>query len=132
MKYKDFNYKHVLDSAPYGVLNVFNLSEIPFNVKRVFTVTTELGITRGYHAHYVCNQLLVCISGKIEVTVDDSKTRKKVLLEPNGNSLLIPAGIWAEQKYIESNSILVTFCDQEYDENDYVRDYELYKKKFNK
>ena len=132
MKGKEFKYKSVLDSDPYGILNIFNLGEIPFNVKRIFTVSTDSGITRGYHAHLECNQLLVCISGKIEITTDDSKIRTKTLLEPNGKSLLIPAGIWAEQKYIKPNSILVTFCDQDYDENDYIRDYELFKKKVKK
>ena len=37
--------------------------------------------------------------------------------------ILIPPGIWAEQVYKEENSILMVLCDREYDEGDYIRDF---------
>ena len=121
-----FNYKNISDTNPYGILNVFNMTELPFDCKRIFTVSTNSGITRGFHAHFKCNQLLVCISGKIEVIIDNTMSREKYILESNGESIYIPSGIWSEQKYLDSNSILLTFCDQEYDEDDYIRNYKDY------
>ena len=123
MNNKKFEYKNIIDSKPFGVLNIFELDKIPFTVKRIFSVTSSKNITRGFHAHHNCKQLLVCISGKIEIVTDDSKNKKKYVLEPNGKSVFINNKVWAEQKYLENNSVLLTFCDLEYDETDYIRDY---------
>jgi hypothetical protein len=48
---------------------------------------------------------------------------------------VIPPGIWAEQVYEEENSILMVLCDREYDEGDYIRDFNeflLFKKDLQK
>ena len=39
-----------------------------------------------------------------------------------------PCGIWASQDYLEENSIINVFCDQLFDENDYIREYKNFLK----
>ena len=40
--------------------------------------------------------------------------------------ILVPAGIWAEQRYRGPGTILMVLCDMRYDEADYIRDYDAF------
>ncbi len=103
-------------------LTVFEQNALPFRIARVFIVDVQSKSSRGFHAHKECMQLLVCLKGKCNVTVDDSYIRKEYLLNKSNQGLLIPATIWAEQQY-EDNTILMVLTDKPYDENDYIRNY---------
>jgi len=100
---------------------------VPFEIKRVFTVNAKENVIRGNHAHKKCSQLLVCISGEIEVTTDNGIEKTVFKLSNLAQGLIIPAGIWASEKYISEGSILMVLCDSYYDADDYVYDYEDFK-----
>ena len=104
-----------------------------FKTKRFFSINENKGAIRGQHAHIKCKQLLVCLQGKIRVICDDGKNKKTFTLKDSSSGLLIPEGIWATQFYLNKKNILNVFCNQDFNENDYIRDYEkflrLYKKK---
>jgi UDP-2-acetamido-3-amino-2,3-dideoxy-glucuronate N-acetyltransferase len=104
-----------------------------FAIQRVFTVHAKSEDVRGEHAHLECSQLLVCISGKVEVLCDDgvSSVRQYALDSCSGSSLLIPPNIWSTQKYVQNDSVLMVLCSHRYDPNDYIRDYVLYKRHVN-
>ena len=105
-------------------LSVYHsLQEVPFNIKRVFVIHTRKFCDRGFHAHKECNQLLVCLQGRVIVTVDDGSQKKEFVLENASEGLLIPSSLWAEQIY-EASSILMVLTDQPYDEKDYIRNYQ--------
>ena len=121
---KVFNFPSIFEEKKQGTLRVFELEKVPFQVKRVFTVVNALGgSVRGQHAHKECNQLLCCVAGKVNLLCDDGTNKIEILLDSQGHSILIPNGIWAEQKYITDNSVLIVFCDRGYDESDYIREY---------
>ena len=101
---------------------------VPFAIQRVFTVTAMMGDPRGDHAHKQCLQILVCVSGKIRVTLDDGVNADSQILEGNSHGLLVPAGIWAKQEYLTDNAVLMVLCDCGYEEEDYIRDYEEFRK----
>ena len=97
----------------------------PFQPRRVFFVHDVPSTTvRGQHAHKECQQLLACVTGSIRVVTDDGNKRYEFLLKDNGQALYIPAGIWATQTYESPNSVLVVFASHEYEEADYLRNYE--------
>jgi len=100
---------------------------VPFEIKRVFTVNAKENVIRGNHVHKKCSQLLVCVSGEIEVTTDNGIEKTVFKLSNLDQGLLIPAGIWASEKYIGEGSILMVLCDSYYDADDYVYDYEDFK-----
>jgi dTDP-4-dehydrorhamnose 3,5-epimerase-like enzyme len=103
-------------------------SLLPFDIKRVFTVISKVGIIRGNHAHKKCSQLLVCVSGEIEVITDNGNQEVAYKLSDMSQGLLIPPGIWASQKYLEQNSVLMVLCDALYDAGDYIHNYDYFKK----
>jgi len=100
---------------------------IPFSIKRVFNVRQQKGDIRGKHAHLHCSQLLICTNGAVEVKCDDSRTTEIYVLDKPNFGLFIPPGIWADQKYIENNTILTVLCDRPFEEADYLRNYEDFK-----
>lgn len=116
---KNFN---VLDS---GSLLPINLHEIPFNVKRVFSVEGDESSIRGEHAHSECEQFLICSQGKLKVHLDDGNKKKSYLLS-KGNGIYLPIGIWGVQEYLIDGSALLVMCSHEYNESEYIRDHELF------
>jgi dTDP-4-dehydrorhamnose 3,5-epimerase-like enzyme len=71
--------------------------------------------------------MLICSNGAIEVLCDDSTNRKVFVLEKPNYGLLVPPGIWAEQKYIEHNTTVTVICDRPYEAEDYISDYQIFK-----
>ena len=99
---------------------------LDLSIERSFLVFGKKDFTRGNHAHIKCNQFLCCISGSCEVKCDDGEnTCSRILCDPS-KILKIPNMIWSTQKYLSENTILIVFCDLDYCEKDYIRDYKTY------
>jgi len=112
---------------PNGELVVFeDQSGLPFDVKRVFSVSATEGDIRGEHAHKKCGQVLWCPLGAIDVTCDDGQAKRTFRLDHSTFALFLPATIWARQLYREKNSVLVVLCDMPFQEADYIRDYDTF------
>ena len=104
-----------------------NHVEIPFNVKRIFYLyDIPGGESRGAHAHKECHQFLVASSGRFEVLLDDGSTKRQVLINRPDLGLHIPPGIWASEINFSSGSICLVLASHEYDDNDYIRDFNEY------
>ena len=111
-----------------GCLCVFECGQrVPFLVHRVFTISARMGDIRGEHAHKKCSQLLVSLSGKILVICDDGTVKSEHHLDGMGSGILIPPGVWAVQKYLADDAILMVLCDRGYEAEDYIRDYVEFK-----
>jgi dTDP-4-dehydrorhamnose 3,5-epimerase-like enzyme len=122
---KSYAFPSVVEKKEQGVLRVFESDNLPFIVKRVFSVVNAKGGSkRGQHAHKKCNQLICCVAGEVNLICDDGNTQIEILLTPSNEAALVPSGLWAVQEYIQDNSVIIVFCDQPYDENDYIRDYD--------
>jgi hypothetical protein len=91
-------------------------------------VGSSANTQRGQHAHLRATQYLFCLTGLIEVEMLDGIDSLKKVLRPKDYGLRIPQGIWAIQKF-KLDSILLVISSEEYDENEYVRDFSLFKKK---
>ena len=112
-----------------GILGVYETGKsVPFKISRVFTISAKKDEIRGNHAHKECSQLLVCVSGVIIVICDDGINITKYKLQNMGLGLLVPPGSWAHQEYLEDDSVLMVLCDHGYEESDYIRDYNKFKK----
>lgn len=107
-----------------GALCVYESGRhVPFDIRRVFTVSARKGDVRGDHAHKQCTQLLVCVAGNICVTCDDGSASQNYILDNIGIGLLVPPGIWAREEYMVDDAVLMVLCDRDYEPDDYIRDY---------
>jgi UDP-2-acetamido-3-amino-2,3-dideoxy-glucuronate N-acetyltransferase len=101
--------------------------EVPFVPHRWFLVyDVPSREVRGEHAHRVCHQFLVCVSGRVSVAVDDGKHRGEVLLDEPTLGVYIPPLIWASQFRYDSDAVLLVFASHPYDPADYIREYEQF------
>ena len=108
-------------------LLVYEFNNIEFNLKRFFIIKCELPETRGKHAHKIGNQIMSVIKGKIEIQFFDGIDWTSFHLSDSSPAIFVPKGIWSVQKYDENSSLLV-LADFDYDEEEYIRDFDEYLK----
>lgn len=103
---------------------VENQKNIPLDIKRVFYIyDVPGGEDRGAHAHKVCHQYLVAVSGSFDVFLDDGFNTKIVPLNRPFMALHILPGIWAAEQNFSSGAVCLVLASEKYDENDYIRNY---------
>ena len=103
-------------------------SQVKF--ENIFIVSSSSNTQRGQHAHLRATQYLFCLTGLIEVQMLDGIHSMKKILKPKEFGLKIPRGIWAIQDF-KADSILMVISNEKYDENEYIRDFVLFKKEKN-
>lgn len=112
-----------------GGITVIENNEFEFEVKRVFYLyDIPVGESRGAHAHKECHQFLIAASGSFEVLLDDGRFKKTVFLNRPNMGLHIPPKIWAAEFNFSSGAICLVLASEKFDANDYIRDYEEYRK----
>lgn len=112
---------------PFGKLVVAESgTNLSIDIKRIFFVYGSKDVKRGHHAHKELTQILIVVNGACDVMCDDGIERKTFRLDTPESALVIPPGIWAEQQYLESDTVLTVLCDKTYQESDYIRDYKQF------
>ncbi len=107
-------------------------SQIPFQIKRVYYLyDVPSGATRGGHAHKALQQIIIALSGSFDVVLDDGKNKQSFFLNRPHYGLYIPPGVWRELENFSSNSVALSLVSELYDESDYIRDYDVFKRKVN-
>lgn len=108
---------------------VEHIGDAPFEVKRAFwTYNVPDGKSRGAHAHKQLRQLLIAISGSFTVNVDDGKEQQAFHLDNPWTGLLVEPGEWSSEDYFSPGAVCLVLCSDHYDETDYIRDYDDFKK----
>jgi hypothetical protein len=118
-----------IGATDIGYLTVVeNSSSIPFDIKRVFwSYYTPQMITRGRHAHYKLEQILVAVAGKVIVTNESVTGETSVhILESPDVGLYIPPMYWHVMQF-SHNAVMMSLASMTYDESDYIREYDQFK-----
>ena len=103
---------------------VEGLGDLHFPIARIFYIQgVSVGGVRGDHAHINCKQVLVCVNGKCEVICDDATRKATFELSSPDQAVYIPPGIWASERFLTPDAVLIVFADVGYEETDYLRDY---------
>lgn len=93
-----------------------------FKIKRIFTVSNvPKGEIRGNHAHYKTKQFLICISGKIQVFLDNGNYQQEIIIE-KGEGVFVDKFIWDYQKFLTGKDFMLVLCSTKYDKLDYIED----------
>ncbi len=115
--------RHHHDSGNLTVVE--NDRTIPFAVRRVYYLyDVPGGGSRGSHAHKDLSQLIVAASGSFSITLDDGRVRRTFLLNRPYQGLLVVPGIWRTLEDFSSGAICMVLASSEYEESDYIRDYD--------
>jgi hypothetical protein len=99
-------------------------SHIPFKTKRIFIIYGNKNFLRGNHAHFKCSQFLVPIYGTMTINYESKYLKKKIKINyKKKQGLLLKPKTWCKIKFESNHSILMVFCDREYEYNDYIENY---------
>lgn len=118
-----------IGSTDLGYITVAEYQKnIPFIIKRVYwTYYTPNQVTRGHHAHKELEQCIFAVSGKIDFELTNVNGKKSnFVLDSPEKGLYIPPMHWETIKFSHS-AVLLCIASEVYDENDYVRDYKVFK-----
>jgi len=114
-----------------GTLGIVEFGELDFVPERIYWLTEiPAGGTRGSHAHKKLHQLLVVVSGSMTIDICEGDDSYSYNLNSDSPSLRLYPRTWRKlHNFSERTSILV-LCDAEYDEVDYIRNFDEYLKWF--
>lgn len=113
-----------------GNLSVIEeFKDIPFKIERAYWIyDVPGGEHRGGHAYKENQEFIVALSGSFDVLLDDGSDKKTYHLNRSYYGLYIPKGYWREMDNFSTNSLALVLSSTKYDRNDYVYDYEEFKK----
>jgi uncharacterized RmlC-like cupin family protein len=119
----------IISPEGMGSLSFIEKDIISFSIKRVYYLyDVPLNGERGGHAHKNLCQVLIALNGSFELLLDDGEKTKKIVLDRPDIGLYIPNGIWREMNKFSKNSVCLVLASEDYDENDYIRNYQEFKK----
>ena len=106
-----------------------NYKQIPFEIKRTYWLyDVPGGECRGGHAYRENEEFIIALSGSFDVVLDDGKQRKVYPLNRSYYGLYVPKGLWREIENFSTNAFALEFGSTHYDEKDYIRDYDIFKR----
>lgn len=103
-------------------------NHIPFAIQRTYWIyDVPGGQTRGGHAYKQLEELIVALSGSFDVVLDDGFEKQTYSLNRSYVGLYVPKGMWRHIENFSTNALAMVLASDQYDENDYIRDYEEFK-----
>lgn len=113
-----------------GNLSVIEeMKDIPFRIERAYWIyDVPGGEQRGGHAYKENQEFIVAMSGSFDVHLDDGKERRTFHLNRSYYGLFVPKGIWREMDNFSTNSLALVLSSTMYDVNDYIHDYQDFKR----
>ncbi len=112
-----------------GNLGIIEKNTIPFEIKRVYYLfDVPSSAQRGGHAHKEQQALMIALSGSFDVLLDDGSDKKTITLNKPDKGLLIRSKTWRELDNFSSGAVCLVISSGEFDEEDYIREYEVFLK----
>jgi dTDP-4-dehydrorhamnose 3,5-epimerase-like enzyme len=123
----------ILGQTTSPLVSLESNKNVPFAIARIYYLFgTRRGITRGGHAHKTLKQLLVCVRGRCRIRLDDGTTKEEHLLDRPEVGLYTDSMIWGDLYDFSEDCVLLVLADQPYEESDYIRNYEEFRKQVGK
>jgi dTDP-4-dehydrorhamnose 3,5-epimerase len=102
---------------------------VPFAIRRTYFV---YGVPedqlRGRHAHKTLTQLALCARGRCRFRLDDGHETAELLLDRPNLGIILRPMVWHEMFDFSDDCVLLVLASAHYDEGDYIRDYNEFKR----
>ena len=103
-------------------------ANLPFPVKRTFWLQrVPENYTRGHHAHYTTEEILIPLQGSITVTTQSAAGEQLFTLNRADAGLYIPAKCWVTLSF-SAEALLLCLASTDYNEADYIRDFDAFRR----
>jgi WxcM-like, C-terminal len=104
--------------------------DIPFAIRRVYWIyDVPGGAARGGHAYRAGEEVFVALSGSFDLTLDDGRgSSVRQTLNRSYYGLYVPPLTWRTPENFSTNGVCLVLASTPYDESDYLRDYEEFRR----
>lgn len=101
--------------------------DIPFAVQRAFYIYgSDSEVIRGRHANRKSEFVMINVSGKSKVKVDNGYEQQIIELDRPRMGLYLPIMVWKDMYDFSVDSVLLVLASEHYDAEEYIRDYDDY------
>ena len=108
------------------IVSTQQAAALPFQIRRVFwSFGVPENYSKGNHAHRYDQKILVALQGQISIRTETTSKNQFVLDSPF-TALYVPALCWTNLTYAPA-SLLLALSSTDFDEADYIRDYQQFK-----
>jgi hypothetical protein len=108
-------------------LGVVELDRVPFPVRRIYWISHfKVETIRGNHAHKNLTQLMVPLSGSLDVILFTGRHSAEFRLSAGDEPILIKPGMWRVMRNATEDAVVMVLASEKYDESDYIRDWQQY------
>lgn len=116
---------HVDDRGCLGVVEA--LPDAGFVFKRLYFLYANSGdALRGQHAHKKLWQYMIALHGQFDIILKGKNKTIEFTLSSPKQGLIVPPGYWRDLKNFSSDAVCLVGASEEYDENDYIREYNAF------
>jgi hypothetical protein len=103
-------------------------NHVPFDIMRVYWIyDVPGGETRGGHAFRENNEMIIALSGSFDVVLHDGRDSTRYSLNRSYYGLFVPKMVWRSMENFSTNSLAVVLSSIVYYEQDYIRDFDVFK-----
>jgi len=100
---------------------------VDFEVRRIYYLYgVPEGQRRGAHGHRALEQIMIAISGSVDVIVDDGEERRRFRLDSPREGLRVPRMHWRELENFSPDAVCLVLASELHDEADYIWDYDAF------
>lgn len=112
-----------------GNLSFFeNEKQVPFVIARTYWIyDVPGGETRGGHAYKTLQEMIIALSGSLDIVLNDGKEEKRYSLNRSYNALYVPRLMWRHMENFSTNSLALIVADQGYNADEYIRDFDTFR-----
>jgi hypothetical protein len=71
--------------------------------------------------------MFFCLRGGVTLTVSDGERSEAFPMEAFGKAVVLGPGLWRVMSDFSADCILMVLADREYDEMDYIRDFDEFR-----
>lgn len=116
---------------PRGALTAIEgETDVPFAIRRLFYVhRVAAGGDRAGHAHPDTDQVLIAISGALDVEVKDPDNSGSFRLDDPGVGLYVPPMVWVRLYNFTTGAVCLAAASTHYVPEAVLRDWEVYRRR---
>ena len=101
---------------------------IPFMIQRSYWIyDVPGGEVRGGHAYRDNKEFIVALSGSFDVVLHDGVKEQVFHLNRSYYGLYVPQMMWRRMENFSTNSLALVLSSTNYEQTDYIRDFEQFK-----
>jgi hypothetical protein len=112
-----------------GNLSFFEFpNQLFFKIQRIYWIyDVPGGEIRGCHAFKEQQEFIIALSGSFDIILHNGNEEIKYSLNRSYYGLYVPKMYWRRMENFSTNSLALIVSDKNYDENDYIRDFDEFK-----